>query len=145
MSLTAAERLRVFLPDMDAGLAVSYLDMAEEATAPASAAGWDSAGRAMAVALRAAHMYCLDQDVSRSGGAAGAVTSKREGDLAVTFSKDSQATSDSDADLDQTNYGRRLKRLIKTSFVGGFVAGGDGPLPLSSLPTMISPGGYYGW
>ena len=73
-----------------------------------------------AVALRAAHMITL---ASRgSGGEAGSVSSKREGDLAISYGRN--GSTNAVDDLHQTNYGVQLKNLIKGS--GGYygVTGG---------------------
>lgn len=66
-----------------------------------------------AVALRAAHMWTLDN--RDSGGAAGSVTSKKEGDLSVGYS----VGKASDEDLGQTSYGRQLLNLMKSAGTPG--------------------------
>lgn len=74
-------------------------------------------GADQAIALRAAHMMTL---ASRTSGDAGAILSKREGDLSVTYA----VMAGTGEDLDSTHYGRQLKGLRKGSgaFIG--VTGG---------------------
>lgn len=144
MSLSSVDLMGMYLPQYIGDPSVPlYLQDADDNTAPVSSVGWDAVTRARAVALRAAHNMSLDRDPSRAGGAAGAITGKREGDLSVSFSR--SAPPGGEDDLDQTHFGLRLKRLIRTSFVGGFVAGGDGPLGLESLPFSGIQGGPIGW
>ena len=61
---------------------------------------------AQAVALRASHMFTLD---SRMSGAAGSIAGLQEGKLSIRY----QASSDG-SDLGQTQYGLRLRSIIKT-------------------------------
>ena len=56
-----------------------------------------------AVALQACHDYTMDQ----RGGDSGTVSSKKEGDLSVSYS----SISTDGSDLDQTSFGIALKRL----------------------------------
>lgn len=70
-----------------------------------------------AVALRAAHTLTLYQRAQSTGGAAGSVTDKREGDLSISFS------AGGDSDLDLTSYGKELKGLIKGNIVATDVCG----------------------
>ncbi len=65
-----------------------------------------------AIALRAAHTLTVTQTAQASGGAGGSITSKREGDLAITFSTPSSSSGGSCDDLCSTSYGRELKGLI---------------------------------
>lgn len=69
----------------------------------------------MAVALRAAHIGTL---ANRYSGDGGEITSKREGDLAVTYS----ATGNSSG-LNGTKYGQQLQELINNKGGGISVAG----------------------
>ena len=127
MALTAAQRLDLIAPQF-AGHAsqASYLAMAAELVAPASSCGWTADRRNQAVALQAAHLMTLAYDPSYAGGASGgAVTSKREGDLSLSYGS-VQSASD-DADLSQTTYGRQLLELVRRSFVFiGVTGGSDG-------------------
>lgn len=142
MAMSAAERLSIFLPQYIGDPSIpGYLAMAEEQTAPASEDGWDAAQRATAVALRAAHNITLDRDITRAGGTAGAVSSKKEGSLAVSFSNGGGSSSSGMDDLDQTSFGLRLKRLIRANFLDMHVSGGDGTLDTSYAP--YTPGGFY--
>lgn len=62
-----------------------------------------------AVALRVAHNMTVS--ANSAGGGAGAVTSKREGDLAVSYS--TSGSSNSGSNLNDTGYGRQLLDLIQ--------------------------------
>lgn len=70
----------------------------------------------LAVALRAAHTLTLSSNANSFGGSSGSITSKREGDLSVSFSNN--ASVGISGDLGQTSYGVQLENLIKNSFVG---------------------------
>lgn len=125
MSMTASQRLSLLAPQF-AGHSEkdSFLAMADELVAPASACGLSADRRSQAVALQAAHLMTLAYDPSYAGGASGgAVTSKREGDLALSYGT-AQSASD-DSDLSQTTYGRQLLELTRRSFVFIGVTGGD--------------------
>lgn len=68
-----------------------------------------------AIALMAAHMMALNSasaSASGRGDEAGAITSKSEGDLSVSFGSTSANVSDA-ADLSQTKYGTQLIGLRK--------------------------------
>ena len=69
--------------------------------------GFFGAQYAQAIALRAAHMYTLDQ---RTMGVGGAITGMTEGRLSIQYSANQ---NDSD-DLSQTHYGKRLKGLMRS-------------------------------
>ena len=79
-----------------------------------------------AVALRTSHILTL-RDMNSNGvnvglgGASGSVTSKREGDLAITFGDASSASWSTGSDLELTRYGRELLGLIRGS-ISGFSA-----------------------
>jgi hypothetical protein len=80
----------------------------------------------LAVALRAAHDLTLAKQTEsglRANGEAGAVTSKREGDLSVSFAGSAGVTA-SNSDLDQTVYGKRLKGLMRGTVPAVGVTGG---------------------
>lgn len=62
----------------------------------------------LAIALRASHMYVLD---NRPNGETGQINSKKEGDLSVSFS--TGKSSGASDDLSQTNYGMQLQTLIR--------------------------------
>jgi hypothetical protein len=72
----------------------------------------------MAVALRAAHMMTLRDNATAGGG--GIMTSKREGDLAVTF-----AAGTDPGGLDSTTYGIWLKGLRRGQGAAVMVTGGN--------------------
>lgn len=85
---------------------------------------WYGAKADYAVALRTAHNMSLNTSPLRSNGEAGAVTTKKEGDLSISFGK--TGNSKSNDPLDQTHYGIQLKKLRMSSgpFLG--VTGGNG-------------------
>lgn len=62
----------------------------------------------LAIALRASHMYVL---ANRPNGETGQISTKREGDLSVSFS--TNKSSGASDDLSQTSYGMQLQTLIK--------------------------------
>ena len=67
----------------------------------------------LVVALRACHDYTMSPSNGGTAGASGAITSKREGDQAVTFSNNSSKYSTGDDYLSQTAYGRELLSIQK--------------------------------
>ena len=84
----------------------SYIEMAMEQTSTT----FFGANRNRAIALRAAHMWTLDRNSNRTNGEAGAIQSKTEGKLSLSFA----VSSNNDDDLSQTHYGRQLKSLLKS-------------------------------
>jgi len=74
-----------------------------------------------AVALRAAHMMTL-RDRAASGGGGGAISSMKEGDLAISYATSATAKND---DLSQTSYGRLLLGLRRGSSPAIGVTGGN--------------------
>lgn len=64
--------------------------------------------RNLAIALQACHDYTMDQ----RGGDAGTLSSKKEGDLSISYSVSGSTGGD---DLSQTSFGMALKRLTKQS------------------------------
>lgn len=75
-----------------------------------------------AVALRAAHMMSLDKSLLRTNGETGAISSKKEGDLAIGFVAGAGRGIN---DLDQTHYGKQLKGLANGSGPAIAVTGGN--------------------
>lgn len=80
--------------------------------------------RNQAIALLASHIIDLTSPTGiYAGGGAGAIASKREGDLAVAF----DTSANSNEDLSQTKYGKLLlglrKGCISPMFVTGSFAG----------------------
>lgn len=70
--------------------------------------------RPEAVAYRAAHILALSSQTGAwAGGGTGAIASKKEGDLAVSFQAPS-GTRAEDAYLSQTSYGLMLLDLIRS-------------------------------
>lgn len=136
MALSADIRLSLLAPTFAAHpLKAQYLEMAEELIAPASAGGWSATTRPQAVALRAAHIMTLANDLAFAGGAAGgAVSSKREGDLSVSYA--STSADKRDADLSQTVYGRQLMELASANMLNFGIAGGSSNCGAGSAVVM---------
>ena len=82
---------------------------------------------ALATALRACHMYTLA--TTRLGGASGVVSSKREGDLSISYAK---SKSTGNANLDQTHYGIQLKELAKSINGSVSILGATRTLPCNN-------------
>lgn len=124
MALSADIRLSLLAPSFAAHpLKASYLEMAEELTAPASTRGLSETQRAQAVALRAAHLMTLALDAAyENGGGGGAVASKSEGGLSLSYASSPAASRD--ADLSQTTFGRQLLELGASSVLCFGVTGG---------------------
>lgn len=128
MAMTPQDVVRVRLPALYASAdLVTYLAMAQERTSTTVGVnGWKSdTTYAMAVALRAMHMYHIDQ--TRTLGEAGAIGSKKEGELAVSFTAQSRSAkiAPPDIDLEQTVYGRELLGLMRGAFTKIGVVGGE--------------------
>lgn len=69
---------------------------------------WYGVNADRAVALMAAHMIALNTSLIRQNGETGAISSKKEGDLAIGFVA---GAGQGINDLDQTHYGKQLKHL----------------------------------
>lgn len=125
MALPADIRLSLLAPGFAAHpLKASYLEMAEELTAPASECSWNEQVRTQAVALRAAHLMTVALDPAYAGGvSSGPVSSKSEGDLSLSYG--SSAGASSDADLSQTTFGRALLELGASNLLRVGVTGGS--------------------
>jgi len=76
-----------------------------------------------AVALRAAHTLTLSNLASSgvSSGGSGGITSKREGDLSISFGGTS--STGVSGDLGQTSYGVELQNLIDGNILGIRITG----------------------
>ena len=103
MSYTAAQIIQNICPALHTAGSTFYIELA---TGQTSAAYFGDQYQ-YAIALRASHMYSLN---TRSGGDAGAVGSKSEGQLSISYQ--SGSTMDT-GDLSQTHYGKQLYSLIK--------------------------------
>lgn len=115
--MSADSRLSVIAPQFDTVTNRSeYLVMAEEQTNRC----WYGTNADTAVALMAAHMMALNTSNLRMNGETGAISSKKEGDLAIGFVA---GAGQGIGDLDQTHYGKQLQRLTKG---GGFFVGVTG-------------------
>ena len=77
----------------------------------------------LATAYVAAHMIALSTPEFRQEGAVGAITSKREGDLSISFAAGSEGKQD-DGDFGQTHFGRQFLSLQNSSEVFVGVLGG---------------------
>ena len=73
-----------------------------------------------AVALRTAHMMSMTTSSLRNNGEAGAVSSKKEGDLSITFN-----TGTDTSDLSQSHFGKTLMELQKQGGAFTGVTGGN--------------------
>ena len=80
---------------------------------------WFTGKEDYAVALMTAHLISVFTAPYRKDGTGGAITSKREGDLAISFAQ----ASGGDTDLNQTSYGLQFQRIMKS---GGFFVGVTG-------------------
>jgi hypothetical protein len=78
----------------------------------------------MAIAFRACHMMAKRDIATSTGGTGGQVSSKREGDLQVSFFK-STSTGNTDSDLSETSYGNDLLGLINGTIPAIAVTGGN--------------------
>lgn len=116
MALTPSQYLDLVAPEFSSNANKStYLEMAQGRTSSC----FYGSNYSQAVALMAAHMMALA--LSRpAGGDAGQVTSKREGDLSISFG----AVSGVSADLAQTKYGVQLAGLRRASGPALGVTGG---------------------
>ena len=116
---TASEILSAIAPQFDdASGRQTFLDLSESRTSST----FFGANRPEAVAYRAAHMADLAASAAVSSGASGPISSKKEGDLAVSFGTSSGSKGDS-AYLSQTSYGRMLLDLMRSSGAATGVTG----------------------
>ena len=104
---TPAELIAIIAPELVGNANLAAAIAYAETVIPA-----DHCRRDAAVANMAAHMLTLG---IRGGGISGAVSSVKEGDLAVSYG----ASSSTDA-LSQTSYGMELSRLNRICY--GFTA-----------------------
>lgn len=117
--MNASQILSLIYPSADAlPNRELYLQLAREQSKGICAGSLERA-----VALRAAHTIALATDPARAGGTAGAVVSKREGDLSISFGG-TTTSSGSFGNLQATSFGQELIALIKAckGFIG--VTGG---------------------
>lgn len=122
--MTPLQVLAAIAPTYAANPSVGvFLEMAEQRISTCTFGN----KRPQAVAFMTAHLMAMTTDPVRAGGAGGTITSKREGDLAVSYGAANSKYND-DAELSQTSYGQMLLGLIRGSvaFVGvsGDVTGG---------------------
>lgn len=118
MALDASSHLSLIAPALAVNAnAPLYITAArEELNACMYGANYEKA-----VAYLAAHTMTLALDPMRSGGAAGAVTSKSEGQLSISYG----AGAAGGTDWGQTSYGMALIRLTAACGSGAFVTGGS--------------------
>lgn len=108
--VTASEILSAIAPQFDdASGRQTLLDLSESRTSST----FFGTNRPEAVAYRAAHMLDMATNATALSGSSGPMTSKKEGDLSVSFGT-TQDTGDS-AYLSQTAYGRMLLDLMRSS------------------------------
>jgi hypothetical protein len=130
MAMSASEILNAIAPTLGSPeQRTVFLAMAEEQTSNTSFGD----RRPYAVAYRAAHEMTLLLDPAFSSGTGGAIASKKEGDLSISYFKGgSGATGNGSSDLSLTVFGQRLislgKRTILTLSVTG-MAGAEDPEP----------------
>lgn len=116
---TASEILSAIAPQFDDATGrQTFLDLSESRTSST----FFGANRPEAVAYRAAHMADLAASAAVSSGASGPISSKKEGDLAVSFGSSTGSKGDS-AYLAQTAYGRMLLDLMRSSGPSAGVTG----------------------
>lgn len=131
MSLQPLDIITARAPALAALSGIStYISLATDQTAPATASSWPSANVwAMAVALLAMHWAQLDVPGQRPMGESGPVNSKKEGAAAIGFSagRGRSSAADPDEDLKQTYWGQNLIGLRDRTFTSVLVAGGDVP------------------
>lgn len=123
-ALTPLDIITAFAPKLAANPAVStFITLATQRTGAVSPRGWSEEKRVQAIALRAMHMMTLA--LTRPLGEAGAIQSKKEGELSLGFAQASRSSKglSTDPDLEQTQYGRQLIGLIKGTFVPFSLAG----------------------
>lgn len=103
--MSASTVLSVIAPQYnDVDNRAEFLILAENQTSPC----WYGKNTDQAVALLAAHMIALNSSSLRQNGETGAISSKKEGDLSIGFAA---GAGQGINDLDQTHYGKQLKRL----------------------------------
>ena len=105
---TASEILSAIAPQFDDATGrQTILDLSESRTSETRFGNQ----RPEAVAYRAAHVLALSSQTGAwSGGGSGTINSKTEGSLSVSFGN--TASTDDDAFLSQTGYGKMLLELI---------------------------------
>ena len=115
---TASEILSAIAPHFDdvSGRSV-LLSQAESRTSST----FFGANRPDAVAYMAAHLLDMSASAPVSSGASGPITSKKEGDLAVSFG--SGGANSSSSGLSQTRYGQMLLDLMRSSGPAAGVTG----------------------
>lgn len=108
---TASEILSAIAPQFDDATGrQTFLDLSESRTSETRFGNQ----RPEAVAYRAAHMMALSSQTGAwAGGGTGAIASKKEGDLAVSF-HGPQGGKAEDAYFSQTSYGQMLLDLIRS-------------------------------
>ena len=116
MAISALQYLTMRAPSLASNANVQlYLDAAREDLSPC----YFGASIEKAVGLLAAHIMTLSLDPLRAGGTSGAVTSKSEGQLSISFGAGAAGGSD----WGQTSYGMELMRLMAMGGPSMFVTG----------------------
>ena len=116
--MSASSNLSLIAPQYDAN--TNRAGMLELAALRVNTT-WFGAKYDLAVAYVAAHMLALNDPLFRPSGEAGAVTSKKEGDLSINYSSGGSASSD---DYDQTSFGKQFEQLSKECDLAINIIGG---------------------
>lgn len=115
---TASEILSAIAPHFDDASGRSlFLERAESRTSST----FFGSNRPDAVAYMAAHFLDMAATAATASGASGPISSKKEGDLAVSFA--SSGSQGSSSGLGQTSYGRMLLDLMRSSSPAAGVTG----------------------
>lgn len=132
MPFSATQYLDMFAPQFTAVASKDmWLQWAAESLSPC----FFGAKYAEATALKAAHGMTLC--ITRGGGDAGAISSKKEGQLAVSYQPVSLGPGYED--LSQTSYGLSLKNMMLTLGGGVSVTSPGAPMDSSILGTPGNP------
>ncbi len=109
--MTAKEYIQIYSPSLYQN---SNLNTFIKAAGEGLSSSWLGEKYNEAVALKACHIYALSQ---RQMGEVGAVQSKSEGNLSISYLS-SLSSSSNVSELDQTWFGKKLKDLIKNNRKG---------------------------
>ena len=121
--MSASAILSVIAPQFDSTPnRTAYIGYATEQVTPCFFVGDSRLDRA--IAYMAAHLLTLDTNASVSGLSSGPVTSKREGDLAVSFANMTNIKN-VDPLLAETSFGRQFLALRNSSGIFIGVTGGN--------------------
>lgn len=92
----------------------------------------------LVVALQAAHdMTIRDLQQGAGSGSSGNVTSKREGDQAISFGSSGSSNTNSDNYLNLTRYGQKIIHIKRSTILGLRASGSNDTLDDGCLPFCI--------